>query len=515
VQVKPEPTAEWIKIARLAGDVPPASPVSPAAVVGSPEQQQTFAQAATAQRDGNFAAAADALRGLATSADGEVASAASLRLGQTLLAEGRGAEALQQLQPLDSADAAFLQGRALAALGRCGDAVPQYQRFVDAAGAPLRVHGQIAIANCQLDLGRGGEAITQLQEALATSDLPRLQVIDLRERLALARVRAGDLEGARADYTSLLSAAKSDGYRAELNYVLGVIAPDAATAASQFRTAVQLDPKSRAAQSALDELESMGDSFANSFEAGDTRFEQNRYREALAAYTSFIQANPSSTRVPKAYYGRGVSLVRLNQDRAGVVVLESIGQRFPGTPDSADGMFRGGRIRESLADLDGAARSYRAVMSQPGAGVRAADAQFRLAFVLFRQGRFAEAAAGWRDLSGRVSAAEDRAQAQFWLGKALAASGDRPAASSAWTAARDADPRGFYGLRADDLLSGRSDPRAALEVTAPIVQWHVDDDPGADLRMWAASRGDVAAASARLAADPGLVRAEQLLGLGQ
>src|SRR5262249_31165017 len=333
VQVKPEPTAEWIKIARLAGDVPPASPVSPAAVVGSPEQQQTFAQAATAQRDGNFAAAADALRGLATSADGEVASAARLRLGQTLLAEGRAAEALQQLQPLDSADAAFLQGRALAALGRCGDAVPQYQRFVDAAGAPLRVHGQIAIANCQLDLGRGEEAITQLQQALATSDLPRLQVIDLRERLALARVRAGDLEGARADYTSLLSAAKSDGYRAELNYVLGVIAPDAATAASQFRTAVQLDPKSRAAQSALDELESMRDSFANSFEAGDTRFEQNRYREALAAYTSFIQANPSSTRVPKAYYGRGVSLVRLNQDRAGVVVLESIGQRFPGTPD--------------------------------------------------------------------------------------------------------------------------------------------------------------------------------------
>src|SRR5262249_14595268 len=253
------------------------------------------------------------------------------------------------------------------------------------------------------------------------------------------------------------SAAKSDGYRAELNYVLGVIAPDAATAASQFRTAVQLDPRSRAAQSALDELESMGDSFANSFEAGDTRFEQNRYRESLAAYTTFIQANSSSTRVPKAYYGRGVSLVRLNQDRAGVVVLESIGQRFPNTLDSADGMFRGGRIRESLADLDGAAHSYRAVMSQPGAGARATDAQFRLAFVLFRQGRFGEAAAGWRDLSGRVSAAEDRAQAQFWLGKALAASGDRSAASSAWTAARDAEPRGFYGLRADDLLSGRSD----------------------------------------------------------
>src|SRR5581483_1649148 len=145
-----------------------------------------------------------------------------------------------------------------------------------------------------------------------------------------------------------------------------------------------------------------------SFEAGDARFEQNRYREALAAYSAFLDQNPADGRAAKAVYGRGVSLVRLGQDRAGVVVLESIADRFPGTPDAADGVFRGGRIRESLADLDGAAAAYRRVMTMPAAGSRATDAQFRLAFVQFQQGNLAAARDGWSDLTGRVSAPDDR-----------------------------------------------------------------------------------------------------------
>ena len=148
-------------------------------------------------------------------------------------------------------------------------------------------------------------------------------------------------------------------------------------------------------------------------EAAERPERLRRYREALAAYTAFLQQNPSDSRAAKAYYGRGVSLVRLGQDRAGIVVLESIGERFPGTDDAADGVFRSGRIRESLADLTGAADAYRRVTSMPAAGSRGTDAQFRLAFVLFRLGDLGSAIEGWRALSGRVSAAEDRAQAFF------------------------------------------------------------------------------------------------------
>ncbi|HET6318785.1 MAG TPA: transglycosylase SLT domain-containing protein, partial [Chloroflexota bacterium] len=509
VKVKPEPTAPWKKIARLAGDVPPAAPVSSAAAVGTPDQQQTFLRVATLQRDGDHAAAVDLLRPLGASGDPSVASAAKLRISQSQIAVGRAAEAAQTLHNLEpSADQAFLLGRALAEMGQCPAAIDQFQHFVDSAEQSEKIHGLTAQAACLLDTGRQPEAIALLEQAAATQDLPRLQTIDLREKLALARLRAGDVDGARADYAALLSNARSESYRAELNYILGTIAPDSTAAANRFRTALQLDPTGHPAQAALDELVSLNDPSSSSFEAAETRFEQDRYREALVAYSAFASANPSNSRAAKSEYGRGVALVRLGQDRAGIQVLENIGQRFPNTADAADGTFRGARIRESLADLDGAAQSYRSTIANPNAGTRATDAQFRLAFVQFRQGSFAEAAAGLRDLSTRVTAADDRAQALFWLGKTLHAAGDAGGASAAWNAARDADPYGFYGLRADDLLNSRPDPVAVSDSALP------NTDSTADLRAFAGSRGDFSAAQSRLDHDAGLARAEALLSLG-
>jgi soluble lytic murein transglycosylase len=383
------------------------------------------------------------------------------------------------------------------------------ERSGAAAGGVVAAQAQAAEASCLQELGRPADAVALFQQAAATQDVARLQALYFREKLALARLRAGDVEGARADYAGLLASARSASYRAELNYDLGVLAAEPTTAASYFRSSVQLDPKSRAAQAALDELVALNDPFALSFEGGDTRFEQNRYREALAAYTSFLQQNPVDQRAAKAYYGRGVSLVRLGQDRAGIVVLESMADRFPNSADAADGVFRGGRIRESLADLDGAASNYRRVMAMPAAGSRATDAQFRLAFVQFQQGSYGPAIAGWRDLAGRLTAPEDRAQAFFWLAKGLHAAGDDGAARAAWTSARDADPRGFYGLRGTEQLAGQADPRAAVEQTLSV-----GDDPVASIQSWAATRGDLNAAQQQLANDPGLARADALLAMG-
>jgi soluble lytic murein transglycosylase len=199
-------------------------------------------------------------------------------------------------------------------------------------------------------------------------------------------------------------------------------------------------------------------------------------------------------------------------------VLESIAHRYPNTESAADGLFRGGRIRESLGDLDGASQSYRALVAQPSAAPRATDAAFRLAFVQFKQGDYASAASGWHAQTARVTAADEQAQAWFWLGKALVAAGDVEGARAAWSSARSTDPRGFYGLRADDLLAARSDPSASPQVTLPMLErWAAQADLSAELRGWAESRGGgagVAAAEARLTSDAGLARAEQLLVMG-
>jgi peptidoglycan lytic transglycosylase len=152
----------------------------------------------------------------------------------------------------------------------------------------------------------------------------------------------------------------------------------------------------------------------------------------------------------------------------------------------------------------------------PGAGSRGLDAQFRLAFVQFRQGKYTDAANGWRALASRVTQADARAQALFWQGKALAAAGDAQGARAAWSSASGADPAGFYSLRAADLLASASTPRAQVDRTAPIVERHADDDLAAEIGAWASSRGgsSPSAAQARLAADPAFARAGQLLALG-
>jgi soluble lytic murein transglycosylase len=345
--------------------------------------------------------------------------------------------------------------------------------------------------------------------------MARLQSIDFRERLALLRLRAGDVDAARADYQSLLDAARSSSYRAELNYYLGVLAADPATATPFFRTALQLDPTTPPGQAALDELVALHDDAAQSFEAAEARFAQNRYREARAAYASFLQREPSDARAAKAVYGMGVALVRLGQDRAGIGVLESVADHFPNTPDAADGLFRAGRIRESLADLAGAETVYQRLIAMPGAGPRVQDAEFRLAFVQFQQGQLGAAADGWRALASSTADADTRVQAEFWLGKALHAQADEAGARLAWTDAMQADPQGFYGRRAAESATGEADPHADLESSLLAVQAHASDDPTSALSAWIASRGgDVAAARQALEADPGLGRADDLLAMG-
>jgi tetratricopeptide (TPR) repeat protein len=278
---KPDPTPAWVKIARLSAELPPAAPVEPPAEVGTPDQQADFARGATLQRDGDQRAV-DAFRQLADAPEPGVASAARMRLGEALLAAGRPAEALSPLAGLGP-NAEFLMGRALRQLGRCSDALAHYEAFVGQNPGPLAAQGQAAIAECLQDLGRFDEAIAQLAQASQTSELPRLEMLDLRERLALARARAGDLDRARADYEALLAGARTNSYRAELNYYLGVLAPDPASAASRLRAALQTDPRGRAAQAALDELVALRDPAAASFEAGDARFEQSRRIPATAA----------------------------------------------------------------------------------------------------------------------------------------------------------------------------------------------------------------------------------------
>lgn len=509
VSIAPEPTPAWIKIARLSSDGDAGRDVPL-----SPPLNDASAPATDAQRDGEYATAARAFTALTGSPDPEIAAGAQLRLGQALLADRRPAEALEPLQAAERAagnnapsPATYLIGRAQARLGRCDHAVAAFEQFAASAPAVLAAHARAAESACLIALNRTAEAVAAAQAAADTPDLPRLQALTFRERLALTRARAGDETGSRHVYEGLLAEARSSSYKAELNADIGLLTGDP----DRLRAAVHLDPHGHAAQAALDELIARNDPSGRSLDAATTRVEQNRYREALTAYRSVAASSTDPSDVAQALYGSGVCLVRLGLDRAGTTQLESISARYPELPQAADGLFRGGRIRESLGDLAGADHDYGALLGLASSESRADDARFRQTFVRFRQGRLADAVAGWSDLTTAATTAPARVQAYFWLGKGLSARGDDAGARDAWTRARDGDPHGYYGLRAADLLDGHPDPRNAAGPAARALT----DDPHTSAAAWADSNGDRALAEERLAGDPGITRAMVLLGMGQ
>jgi tetratricopeptide (TPR) repeat protein len=322
----------------------------------------------------------------------------------------------------------------------------------------------------------------------------------------------------------LLAVARSGSYRSVLNYYLGVVAPDQSGAAAHYRAPVQAAPTAPAAQAAPNELQELGNPYISTFEAGETRFEQDRYREADQAYAAYLERNPSGPQASQARYGRGVALVRLCQDRAGVSVLQVIARAFPGTAAAVDGLNRAGRVWESLYDLDGAEAAHQATANHPGSPSRSQDALFRLGFITYRRGDFARAKQVWRPLASQRADAADRTLAQFWLGKALESSGDSTSASAAWTAARDLDPGGYYSLRAGDYLAGGEARVPCAQAARSLAAVRQIDEArlAGEVRCWASARvsgsgvpGEIlATAEARLASDPGVQQAERLLAVG-
>ena len=519
VRVKPEPTAAWIKIARLAGEVPSDAPLSPAAAVGTPDQQTAFARGATLQRDGDYAAAALIFEDLASSPVPAVATAARLRLGQALIGARRPTEAVGPLQMVEAAQppgsaATFLLGRALADAGRCQDALGSFEQFAAANPGPLAAQAQVAEANCLADLGRPADAVARLEQAAATSDVSRLQTLDFREKLALARVRAGDVEGARADYAALLSLARSSSYRAELSYYLGLLAPDASQRRGSIQVVGPARPEGRAARAALDELVALGDPFALSFEAGDTRFEQNRYREALAAYTAFLQQNPADPRARRRTTGaasRWYGLARSAPASTSWRASPSVSRTRPTPPTACSAAVASVKAWPTWTGLRGrTSASWPSLGQVHGPPTPSSD---------WPSCSSNRATSAWPATAGGTWPSAHRLQTP----RPRRCSGwPRPCTPRATRAAlgrpgrRRAMPTrmGFTACARPTCSPGETDPRAQADQTLPIVQARAGDDPMASLQAWVASRGDVSAAQQVLADDPGLARADTLLAMG-
>ena len=242
---------------------------------------------------------------------------------------------------------------------RCQDAVAELERFAQSASPVMAAHAHAAAADCLVRLGRGAEAVSLLEQAASTPDLPRLQAIEFREQLVVARLRAGDDAACtrRARRTAVDRTLGQLSRRAELRARLARIRPRTLphrrpNRPPRPRRAGRTGRARRPARSVRQLIRGGRDSLrAGPLPRGawpptrrfwrPIRRTRERLRRSTAAACRWFD-------LPRTALGSRCSRASLNA--------------FPNTESAADGMFRGGRIRESLGDLDGASQSYRTLV---------------------------------------------------------------------------------------------------------------------------------------------------------
>ena len=77
---------------------------------------------------------------------------------------------------------------------------------------------------------------------------------------------------------------------------------------------------------------------------------------------------------------------------------------------------------------------------------------------------------------------QNQARRLFWLGLASRKSQDETRARQYWEQVEEALPRGYYGLRARDLLAGA--PLAMPEQPSPVVEWTPQERDWAEIASW-------------------------------
>lgn len=117
---------------------------------------------------------------------------------------------------------------------------------------------------------------------------------------------------------------------------------------------------------------------AADFEAAQALSKASKHREAFDAYNKFIQAYPSSERLPEAQYALGYAQFSLKNYKAAISTQEKMVQRFPDHAKSPDAMFNIANSQIQLSDVEGAKKTLRVLLNQYPNSAVAPSAQQRL-----------------------------------------------------------------------------------------------------------------------------------------
>jgi soluble lytic murein transglycosylase len=178
----------------------------------------------------------------------------------------------------------------------------------------------------------------------------------------------------------------------------------------------------------------------------------------IAELDEFIARSPDSPSAPEAQNAKARALQRVDRDAEAVIEYRKVAERWPTAPVAPKALYQGASLQAWLNADAGAADAYVAMGRKYPKTDEAWRAYQAAGLIHFKARNWTKAAEVWREMATAADLpAFARPVANFWLGRALDASGDSAGARIAWQAAREGAPDSFYGLRAAAWLAGRPD----------------------------------------------------------
>ncbi len=129
---------------------------------------------------------------------------------------------------------------------------------------------------------------------------------------------------------------------------------------------------------------------------------------------------------------------------------------MPQSPLAPSALWKAAELDEQRGDLLAAADAFLDLAARYPDDSGAPEARFRAGLDRYRADAVSEAVEAWRDLLLWYPQSERAQAARFWEGKALLEAGETVSATAALQAAVAMGYWDYYGIRAADLLEGRS-----------------------------------------------------------
>ena len=449
---------------------------------------------------------------LSISTDFEELGSAALGLGKTYFQAARDLEAIEAfdlyIKSFEGhsliADARFLRAESYRNLGNDEAAIDEYKIYLQLRPGVLDFHIEQEIGDALRRLGRPSESIAHYGRA---AEAPSLGGgIALRIKIGMAYSESGDFSTAVEIFDDVYQLTQNPGTKASMNLLAGrahVALGNFEAAYARYQDSVTRFPTQAGTYEGLITLVNAGVE-VDDFQRGFVDYHADAFEPAIAAFNRALLSNPSAA----AMFYRGLAKRELGDAFGALIDFQQVIEIFvndvlwstawiekadtewaylddfpsairtlsdfvnaaPSNPEAPEALSTAARLYERSAMLDEAASQWIRVAEQYPNSPLAFRSAFLSGITRYRLTETASARDAFLFADALSTHPADRAAARLWIGKTYQAEGNAAEALQAWLSAAEADPTGYYSLRAAELISGDS-PFLTVDLDSLETDW--------------------------------------------